>query len=343
LLLKISEIRRYTLVWFRPEAIRTVNWAGNPHEGVTEASNGQPPLSPRRSFELWQETVRGTALPWQPCELEGVRELRSAIVGSILNKADQLARMNRELERSNQELSSFAYAASHDLKEPLRGIHNYALFLQEDYAELLDEAGIERLQTLVRLSQRMDGLIDVLLRFSQIGQLQLDRQTVDLNELLSRAVEVIRASRPDGPIDIRVPRALPTIACDPVLADEVFRNLLSNAFKYNTSSDPWVEVGYLSADEQLAQGLTQLHELTHAPVAMYIRDNGIGIRDRHREVIFRLFKRLHAQSNFGGGTGAGLTIAKKIVERHGGRIWVDSIPGKGSTFYFTLQGIPGTL
>jgi light-regulated signal transduction histidine kinase (bacteriophytochrome) len=251
--------------------------------------------------------------------------------------------MNRELERSNQELSSFAYAASHDLKEPLRGIHNYALFLQEDYAELLDEAGIERLQTLVRLSQRMDGLIDVLLRFSQIGQLQLDRQTVDLNELLSRAVEVIRASRPDGPIDIRVPRALPTIACDPVLADEVFRNLLSNAFKYNTSSDPWVEVGYLSADEQLAQGLTQLHELTHAPVAMYIRDNGIGIRDRHREVIFRLFKRLHAQSNFGGGTGAGLTIAKKIVERHGGRIWVDSIPGKGSTFYFTLQGIPGTL
>jgi light-regulated signal transduction histidine kinase (bacteriophytochrome) len=337
LLLRISPMRRYSILWFRPEVLQTITWAGDPQASRQVTPDGQTVLSPRRSFEQWQETVRLTSLPWKASELENAKDLRSAIVGIVLTKADELAHMNRELERSNRELESFAYAASHDLKEPLRGIHNYATFLMEDYAELLDEAGIDRLQTLVKLTQRMESLIDVLLKFSQLGQAELQRQPTDLNALLKQVIRVFRISQPQATIEVRIPRPLPTVNSDPVLVSEVFSNLLSNAQKYNDKANPWVEVGYFQADELAATqpNLTRAQPLNR--LVFYVRDNGIGIRERHLETIFRLFKRLHPQTMYGGGTGAGLTIAKKIVERHGGQIWVESLPAEGSTFYLTLE------
>ncbi|WNZ22974.1 GAF domain-containing protein [Leptolyngbya sp. NK1-12] len=336
LLLRISQVRRYYILWFRPEVLRTVNWAGDPTASLQVGADGHLTLSPRRSFEQWQETVRLTSQPWHPSELANALDLRNAIVGIVLNKADELARMNQALERSNQELESFAYAASHDLKEPLRGIHNYATFLMEDYQELLDEAGLDRLQTLVRLTQRMESLIDVLLKFSQLGQTDLSRQPTDLNELLTQVINVFRISHPQARIDIRIPRLLPTVNVDPVLVNEVFSNLLSNADKYNNQAQPWVEIGYLDAAEAIEQ-VPSADPLTLTKPIFYVRDNGIGIRERHLETIFRLFKRLHPQTMYGGGTGAGLTIAKKIVERHGGEMWVNSNYGEGSVFYFTLE------
>jgi two-component system, chemotaxis family, sensor kinase Cph1 len=337
LLLRISQVKRYYILWFRPEVLRTVNWAGDPASSVQLNTEGQLTLSPRRSFEQWQETVRLTSQPWHQSELENALDLRNAIVGIVLNKADELAQMNQALARSNQELESFAYAASHDLKEPLRGIHNYATFLVEDYQDLLDDAGIDRLQTLVKLTQRMESLIDVLLKFSQLGQTELSREPTDLNELLRQVINVFRISHPQANIEIRIPRALPTVEVDPVLINEVFSNLLSNAYKYNDKAQPWVEIGYLDQAEIVAEPspLPELKSLT-TPI-FYIRDNGIGIRQRHLETIFRLFKRLHPQTMYGGGTGAGLTIAKKIVERHGGQMWVNSNYGEGSVFYFTLE------
>jgi two-component system, chemotaxis family, sensor kinase Cph1 len=165
----------------------------------------------------------------------------------------------------------------------------------------------------------MDSLIDVLLRLSQLGQAEIQKKSTDLNELLSRVVFVFHASRQPKSLDIRIPRPLPTVECDATLASEVFSNLISNAFKYSDRTDQWIEVGYLAS-----------------PQVFYVRDNGIGIQPHHQETIFRLFKRLHSQEKYGGGTGAGLAIAKKIVERHGGKIWVESTYGKGSTFFFTL-------
>lgn len=336
LLLRISQVRRYYVLWFRPEVLQTINWAGNPHAAQQVTPDGQVVLSPRQSFQQWQETVQLTSLPWKASELANARDLRNAIVGIVLNKADELTHINRELARSNQELESFAYAASHDLKEPLRGIHNYATFLVEDYAELLDEAGIDRLQTLVKLTQRMESLIDVLLKFSQLGQTELHRQPTDLNEILQQIINVFRISHPKTALEVRLPRPLPTVNSDPVLISEVFSNLLSNAFKYNDKANPWVEVGYFQADELIAKPSPTEEQSSH-PLVFYVRDNGIGIRERHLETIFRLFKRLHPQGMYGGGTGAGLTIAKKIIERHGGQIWVKSLPSEGSTFYLTLE------
>ena len=335
LLLRISRVRRYYVLWFRPEVLQTVNWAGNPNDAVQVGPDGRS-LCPRTSFERWRQTVRLTSSPWKPCEVDSAMDFRNAIVGVVLSKADELAKINLELERSNQELGSFAYAASHDLKEPLRGIYNYSTFLLEDYAEALDQAGIDRLNTLIKLSQRMEGLIDVLLKFSRLGQTNLNLQPTELNRILKRVINIFRISRQETPLDIRIPRPLPTIDCDSVLVSEVFSNLIGNALKYNNKAQKWVEVGYLNTDEQREQGLIQPEQPSLASTVFYIKDNGIGIRERHLAHIFRLFKRLHPQSKYGGGTGAGLTIAKKIVERHDGQIWVESIYGEGSTFYFTL-------
>jgi len=334
LALSISRTQKNYILWFRPEVIQTVNWGGNPHKPVEVAPDGSLHLSPRKSFEQWQETVRLKSLPWKQCEIDAALELKSAIIGIVLRKADELARINIELERSNSELDAFAYIASHDLKEPLRGIHNYSSFLIEDYADILNEEGNSKLQTLVRLTQRMEDLIDSLLHFSRLGRVELLVQRTNLNELLQNVIDVSRISLKETAVDIRVPRPLPVIHCDRVQVSEVFSNLISNAIKYNDKSHKWVEIGWLDPDAVAEQ--VNLEEMAEPVVVFYVRDNGIGIREKHLDTIFRIFKRLHAPQKYGGGTGAGLTIAKKIVERHNGKIWVESTYGEGSTFYLTL-------
>jgi two-component system, chemotaxis family, sensor kinase Cph1 len=331
LALSIAPNRQTSILWFRPEVIQTVNWGGDPTTQVDVEDSGSLRLSPRKSFELWQETVQQTALPWLSCEIEAALELRSSIVGIVLQKADELARVNLELAQSNQELDAFAYIASHDLKEPLRGIHNYSSLLIEDYAQLLDEEGVAKLQTLARLTQRMEDLIESLLHFSRLGRVELSMHPTDLNEVLKNALDILRINRTSEAIEIRIPRPLPVVLCDPTQINELFTNLISNAIKYNNKEQKWVEIGYLDADSV---------RLTKAPAhypIFYVRDNGIGILEKHLGTIFQIFKRLHAPTKYGNGTGAGLTIAKKIVERHHGKIWVESIVDLGSTFYFTLK------
>ncbi len=328
LALEISQFHQNYIFWFRPEVLQTVNWGGNPTKPVEVTDDGETRLSPRKSFERWQETVQGCSLPWKPYEIEIVTELRSLIVGVILKQADDLATINLELERSNTELDSFAYIASHDLKEPLRGIHNYSNFLMEDYAAVLDADGVSKLNTVVRLTQRMEDLINSLLHYSRLGRAELSRQPTNLNEVVRQAIDTLRISQPQSSIEFRLPRSLPTISCDRTQISELFTNLLTNAIKYNDKAEKWVEIGFIEADRGDPED-----PLLYT---FYVRDNGIGIPPHHLERVFQIFKRLHTQDQYGGGTGAGLTIVQKIVERHGGKIWVESAIGEGSTFYFTL-------
>lgn len=338
LALAITRTQKNYILWFREEVLQSVNWAGDPHKPVKVEADGSLTISPRKSFELWKETVRGKSLPWQQYEIDGVMELRNAIVKIVLYRAAQLAELNIDLERSNSELDAFVYIASHDLKEPLRGIHNYSTFLLEDYADILNEEGVSKLETLVRLTQRMEDLINSLLHFSRLGRNELLMQETNLNQLVDNVIEVLRMSNKDMPFEIRIPRTLPIIHCDRILVEEVFTNLISNALKYNNQVKKWVEIGWL---EQFENGQPdQIHAPDNSsppPLVFYVRDNGIGIREKHLDTIFRIFKRLHSPNKYGGGTGAGLTIVKKIVERHGGRIWVESTYDQGSTFYFTLS------
>lgn len=343
LALRISQLQQTYLLWFRPEVIQTIDWGGEPNKPVAIAGdNRELRLTPRKSFELWKETVQLKSLPWKSCEIEAALELRSRIIGIVLQKADELALLNAELERSNIELDSFAYIASHDLKELLRGIHNYSTFLIEDYGDKLGEDGAHKLETLMRLTQRMEDLINSLLHYSRCGRTEMLFQRIDLAEVIESVLETIEISQP-SPAEFRIPRPLPIVEGDRTQLTELFTNLISNAIKYNDSpgetlcerDQKWIEIGYILP--------TEIDEIQRLPASIdrsqtifYVKDNGIGIRAKHLDTIFKIFKRLHPASKYGGGTGAGLTIAKKIVERHGGNIAVASTFGEGSTFYFTL-------
>ncbi|MFD2717345.1 ATP-binding protein [Hymenobacter monticola] len=326
------------LLWFRPEQVRTVTWAGQ-HEKNQTLVDGQVFLSPRQSFESWKQLVENTAAPWRPVELEAAKEIRLRIsdirlkvFNELQSQARSLSRLNAELARSNDDLDSFAYVASHDLKEPLRGIHNYSLFLLEDYADKLDEEGVHRLQTLVRLSQRMEGLIESLLQLSRVGRAELELEAVDLNEVLEEVNDLLQLRFEETQTQLIVADKLPAIMGDRIRIQEVFSNLFSNAMKYNDRPEKVIRVG------EAAVGLFPAVNRAEFYV-FYVQDNGIGIDPRHQNNIFKLFKRLHTPDKYGGGTGAGLAIAKKMVEKHGGVLWVDSQPGQGATFYFTIPKI----
>lgn len=320
------------VMWFRPEQVQTFNWGGNPYEKPTSTGPHGLRLTPRVSFDIWQEEVRGRAAPWLPVEVDAAKNLRLLLLDIVVARAQELAALNLDLVRSNDELDSFAYMAGHDLKEPLRGIHTYATALREQAQAglVLDQRGQERLDMMLRLTVRMDSLLDALLHFSRVGRLTLAFEAAPLNEVVSDAIDMLGGRLLDSGVELRVAR-LPTIECDRIRAREVFANLIANAVKYNDKERRWVEVGVLDPGTALAGGIAR-----GAGPVLYVRDNGIGIEQCHMERIFLMFKRLHPHDAYGGGSGAGLAIARKLVEQHQGQLWVDSTPGEGSTFYFTL-------
>jgi len=222
-----------------------------------------------------------------------------------------------QLEARNQELKDFAYVVSHDLKAPLRGITVLAEWLDADYRDKLGDDGAEQLRLLHSRATRMHGLIDGILQYSRIGRIEDHAEPVDLNELV---IEIIDAVAPPEHIKIAVQDALPTIVSSRTRMTQVFQNLISNAIKYMDKPEGRVEVGCAEEAEELT---------------FHVSDNGPGIDVRQFENIFRIFHTL-APHDAGEGTGIGLALVKKIVEYFGGRAWVASEIGKGSTFFFTI-------
>jgi light-regulated signal transduction histidine kinase (bacteriophytochrome) len=219
-------------------------------------------------------------------------------------------------------LDAFVYSASHDLKEPLRSIEYYSQFLYEDYAGHFDGEGRLMLQALPQMSAHLRHLLDTLLHYARLGRQALDLQPVDAQQALDRQLQMLQIRLRETGATVRVPHPLPTVQSDPILLGELLMNLLTNAIKYNDKAEKWVEVGCVAGQDD--------------KVTFYVRDNGIGISPERQDEIFQIFRRLHERGAYGGGVGAGLTIAQQIVERHGGRIWLESTPTVGTTFYFTL-------
>jgi len=347
LAIALSHDAKNLVLWFRPETTQTVRWGGNPHDKPSVVGPHGSRLTPRASFELFVESVRGRSKPWLAVELEAALRFRMLMMELIMARAEQLAGLNADLARSNDELDAFAYVASHDLKEPLRGIHKYAHQLAEN-AALLSDADHQRLAGLTRLTLRMDSLLDSLLHFSRVGRVALQLEDCDVGEVVEEALEMVAARRGEKPTHIDVPRPLPTVRADRVRLREVYTNLLSNALKYNQQATTTIELGWLAPHESAARTAHTAHT-PHAgwPAAasgqtvLYVRDNGIGIEPRHIDQVFKMFRRLHGRDEFGGGTGAGLTIVKKLVERHGGAVWIESTPGGGSCFYFSMPADDG--
>ncbi len=333
LALTLSHRGQNLILWFRPESLRTVDWGGNPQDKPMVLGPNGPRVTPRRSFELFSDSVRGRSMPWQQWEIELALRFRLVVMELVISRAEQLTELNTDLARSNDELDAFAYVASHDLKEPLRGIHKYAhqLTVSAAYA---DPQNAQRLDSLTRLTLRMDSLLDSLLHFSRVGRVTLELEDVDLDELVHEALEMVGSRRSERPNEVVMATNLPHLRADRVRLREVFVNLLSNAFKYNDKPTVHIEIGWHPPHTVTRQPHWPA-DTTHHPI-FYVRDNGIGIEARHAEQVYKMFKRLHGRDEYGGGTGAGLTIVRKLIERHGGAVWFDSEPGVGSTFYISL-------
>lgn len=233
---------------------------------------------------------------------------------------DTLQLQKKLLEEKVREMDDFVHVVSHDLKEPLRGIDAYAGFIFEDYADRLDEEGKRYLNALRDSALRMNHLIRDLLALASISRKGATCENVELEKVIADVQQDLDFAIQQKGAEIRVNSSLPAVYCDPTQIREIFKNLLSNAIKFNAATSPIVEIA--------AREEGGFHHIS-------IKDNGIGIESRYTEQVFRLFERLHRQEEFEG-TGAGLAICKKMIEGNGGKIWVESQPGEGSTFFFTL-------
>ena len=232
---------------------------------------------------------------------------------------EQLRKTSENLERSNGELQQFAYAASHDLFEPLRMVVSYLQLLNQRFGTGLVPQAREFIGFAVDGAERMQALIQDLLAYSRVDMRGGSFNTVDCEQAFSAAVANLKVAIEETGAVVRHGQ-LPRIAGDSVQIAQVFQNLIGNALKFHGNKPPEVDVAAQPRGEEWL---------------FYVRDNGIGIEPRNFERIFVIFQRLHTRTEYAG-TGIGLALCKKIIERHGGKIWVESIPGKGSTFLFTL-------
>lgn len=232
---------------------------------------------------------------------------------------DALARRSEELAHSNAQLEQFAYVASHDLQEPLRTVTSFTQLLEKRYRGKLDRDADEFIQFIVDGAARMQGLISGLLAYSRVGSRGKELVTSECTTALQEAIENLRAAIADSNAII-THDALPTVKCDISQIAQVFQNLLSNAIKFRGDGAPRVHVG---VERRLAEWIFS------------VADNGIGIDPQYAARIFEIFQRLHTHTQYPG-SGIGLAITRKMIERHGGKIWVESQPQQGATFFFTL-------
>jgi PAS domain S-box-containing protein len=232
---------------------------------------------------------------------------------------EALAQHARELARSNAELEQFAYVASHDLQEPLRMVASYTQLLAKRYQDKLDADARDFIGYAVDGATRMQALISDLLNYSRIGTRGKDFRPSSSEAVLERVLAGLKLAIGESGATVSHD-PLPTVLCDDVQLGQVFQNLLVNAIKFRRENRPMI---HLSAER-------------HGNVWTFsVRDNGIGVAPEYAERIFMIFQRLHSKNEYPG-TGIGLAVCKKIVERHGGRIWVQSQPGSGATFFFTV-------
>ncbi len=227
------------------------------------------------------------------------------------------------LQKANKELDSFVYTASHDLRAPLRGISSFASFLEEDYKDKLDEEGREYLMEIRDGASRMSQLIEDLLQLSRISRIKNPYEDVDISQMVDSVIKRLNFDIVEKNVDLKIQDNLPVIYCDRIKLSEVFLNLINNAIKFSSKDNkerPRVEVGFSEEED--------CHKF-------YVKDNGIGIDPKNHKDVFGIFKRLHNTKEYEG-TGAGLSIVKRVIEDHKGKIWVESELGKGAAFCFSI-------
>ncbi|MEA5463803.1 PAS domain-containing sensor histidine kinase [Leptothoe sp. PORK10 BA2] len=250
----------------------------------------------------------------------------------VMERTKELEQQAHELVRSNEELGKFAYVASHDLQEPLRTISSFVELLVEEYGDRLDGEAHEYVEFIVDGANRMQQLIKDLLTFSRVGTRGQEFTTVDCEGVVKTVLHSLKLAMQESHAKVTYD-ALPVIEADESQMQQLFQNLIGNALKFRGKEPPHIHISVTQCkiETNSADG--------HLPYAQTwefcVRDNGIGIDAEYFDQIFEIFQRLHSRRHYEG-TGIGLAICRKIVERHGGRMWVESTPGEGTAFYFTL-------
>ena len=320
---RIGEQGDLYLIWFRQEVKETVSWGGNP-EKIGYVKDGIEYLTPRKSFERWTEKLSGIAKPWQEYDYEAVNSLREDITHILVKKQkEQIDELNSNLLDANKELETFSYSVSHDLRAPLRGIDGYARILNDHYMDRLDDYSQKAVKTIVRSASEMDILIEDILSYSKVGQTKLSKQIISMQQLVENAFDSQNPESNYPRTTIKIAEKLPKVMGDRRMISQLVNNLISNALKYSARQEnPVVEVGYNKQDDK---------------VIYFIKDNGVGFDPKHKHKIFEVFSRV-ATDDFTG-SGIGLSIAKKVVDKHKGELWVETAPGKGAVFYFSLPDL----
>ncbi|KAA9346694.1 ATP-binding protein [Larkinella humicola] len=312
-----KELDEY-LLWFKPEQVRQVTWAGNPDKPVTVSENGRQHLHPRKSFEAWSQTVRNTSEPWRDAELAVAIKLREDVLQVVARKANEVRQLNERLRVAYEELDAFSYTVSHDLRTPLSSIRCYSEIILEEQGATMDDDTRVMFQKILDSTERMRSLIRHILYYSRMGRTELNFTKLDMPKMLDVIRDEILITEKNKNRNVQIEfGAMPSIYGDPTMVNQVFTNLISNAAKY-TQRVPeavvWVE-GRETSDE----------------VTYTVKDNGIGFDMKHAAKMFDLFKRLENAASFDG-TGVGLAIVKRIINRHRGKIWFHSEPNRETRF-----------
>jgi PAS domain S-box-containing protein len=289
----------------------------------------------RMEDEGWRVRKDGTRF-WGSVVITAMRNAQGELIGfskvtrdltERKNAEERIQALNHNLEHhvaeltaANRELDAFTYSLAHDLRAPLRHIHGFATILMENFQEKADDEAKRLLGKILKSSKEMGVMVDDLLNFARLGRVELQRTRVDLAQMVEEVKRQLEPDMQGRSINWEVD-ALPTVSGDPALLRQVLVNLLSNAVKY-TSKEP---------DAQIKVGSRN----GGSEITMFVRDNGAGFEMQYAEKLFRVFQRLHRAEEFEG-TGVGLANVRRIIERHGGRIWAEGAPGKGATFYFSL-------
>jgi len=295
------------------------------------------PLVGREEKETWPDG----SVTWVSTTKQSLRNEQGEIIGTFgisrditaRKKAEEaLAQKTAELLRSNKELEEFAYVASHDLQEPLRMIAGYTQLLARRYQGRLDAEADEFIHYAVDGATRLQGLINDLLAYSRVGTQGKPFAATNSSEVLNRALDNLKIALDESGAVVRHSQ-LPSVMADATQLTQLFQNLISNAIKFRNQQPPEIQIAAERRPNDATPPTTPAGEVWQ----FCVRDNGIGIEPQYFERIFVIFQRLHGRDEYPG-TGIGLAICKKIVERHGGRIWVESTPGKGTSFHFTIPG-----
>lgn len=310
-------IKEY-IIWFRPEVITLVKWAGNPDKPAEMGENGLMEISPRKSFEVWSQTVQYTSEPWKNEDLKSALLLKEEISYSISRKAKDIKRMNEKLNEAYEELDAFSYTISHDLKNPLTTIKSYSEILSEFFD--LEPKALEMVKRILIGANKMQAMIEEVLNYSRVGQSKLSPKMVNMDKILSDVKEELLIVNKKINPEITIDNA-PGIYGDETMVMQVFSNLVSNAVKYSSRHQhPIVTISGEDAGNE---------------IRYVISDNGIGIKLENQERIFELFTRAEDAKGFEG-SGVGLAIVKRIMDKHGGSIWLESDVKNGSTFYVSF-------